>query len=365
MSNATGIAALARPEIRALEPYRPRPRPDGVLIDNNESPYSPPDVAGDLAGNMNRYPVMPLALRRRMASYYRVDDAQLLLTRGSDDGIDAIVRTFCRAGEDNIIVTPPTFGMYAVAAQLQGASVREIPLQEDFCYPVDEVTAAITDTTRLVFVCSPNNPTGAAVPLEDIGRLCGAARGNAIVVVDEAYGEFMAQDSAATLLNKFDNLAVLRTTSKGLALAGARLGVLLGNEELVDLVQRVLPPYPLPTPTLEAAMRVFADGAIEIARRRAGELVERRAEIAQALATLPNVMHVHPSDANYLMVEFTDAESVARMLAGAGVIVRAFTAARLSNALRISIGTAGEMRLLLEVLKEMNQGGQPCARSSS
>lgn len=358
MNDTSGIASLARPEIRALEPYRPRPRPDGVLIDNNESPYSPPDVAGDLALDMNRYPVTPSALRKRMADYYGVDEAQLLLTRGSDDGIDALLRTFCRAGEDGIIVTPPTFGMYAVAAQVQGAMVREIPLEDDFSYPVDAVTAAFSDTTaladstRLVFACSPNNPTGKAVPLADIRKLCVAAHGKAIVVVDEAYGEFMAQDSAATLLDEFNNLAVLRTASKGLALAGARLGALLANAELLDLVQRVLPPYPLPTPTLEAAMRVFADGAIDIARRRACELVERRAEISEVLAGMPNVIRVWPSDANYLLVEFDDVQRVAERLSGAGVVVRAFTAPRLANALRISIGTASEMRCLLDVLAD-------------
>ncbi|MDX1443235.1 MAG: aminotransferase class I/II-fold pyridoxal phosphate-dependent enzyme, partial [Gammaproteobacteria bacterium] len=275
-------------------------------------------------------------------------------TRGSDDGIDALCRTFCRAGADGVIVTPPTFGMYAVSARIQGADVREIPLREDFSYPVDEVAAAIDDGTRMVFACSPNNPTGNTVPLDDIRRLCEAASGRALVIVDEAYGEFMAQESAATLIPEFENLAVLRTASKGMALAGARLGFLLGSATLVDLVQRVLPPYPLPTPTLQAARRTYSDGALDIAARRAKELMARRDELSAVLAGNPAVKKVWPSDANYLLVEFSDAAAVSKVLREKGILVRAFDTPRLANSLRISVGSAAENRALLEALAKID-----------
>lgn len=346
------IARLARPEIRELEPYRPGRRREGILLDNNESPWSPPDAGGDPAPDMNRYPSVPAGLLDRAAAYYGVDESQLLLTRGSDDGIDALLRTFCRPGVDGIIVSPPTFGMYAMSARIQGADVVEIESAADFEYPLDAVIDACDENTRLVFACSPNNPTGNVIPPDDIHELCEALDGRALVVVDEAYGEFMQQPSAASLLDDFDNLVVLRTLSKGLALAGARIGVLLADPAVLDLVQRVLPPYPIPTPSIQAALRVFADDALLLARQRAEELVARREELAAELASLRQVRRVYPAEANYLLVEFDSAGEAADHLAQGGVKVRGFGAGRLRNCLRISIGTEAETRRLLELLVE-------------
>jgi histidinol-phosphate aminotransferase len=346
------ITELARPEIRELEAYRPTMPDEAVLLNNNESPWPPPDISNEFMPAMNRYPFIPRELRQRMAAYYGVSDEQLLLTRGSDDGIDALLRTFCRAGIDNIIVSSPTFGMYAISAHIQGARVTDIPLTDEFDYRLPEVIRAVDDSTRLVFICSPNNPSGNAIPLDTIRAACDALRDRAIVVVDEAYGDFLSQPAAVSLLDDFDNLVVLRTVSKGLALAGARIGVVLASEEIIDLVQRVLPPYPLPTPSIQAAMRAFSDGALAIARKRITELRERRDELAASLRKLACVRRAYPSDANFLLVEFSDAERVATVLRTSGILARGFDSPRLKHCLRISIGTAGEMRDLRSALKK-------------
>lgn len=356
------VTELARPEILELEPYRPavleqgtpgKAVPDNVLLNNNESPWTPPDIDNEFMPAMNRYPLIPSDLRQRMAAYYNVSNEQLLLTRGSDDGIDALLRTFCRSGIDNIIVSSPTFGMYALSARIQGAGVTDVPLSDAFDYQLQDVIDAADDATRLVFICSPNNPSGNAISLQTIRAACEAMRGSAIVVVDEAYGDFLLQAGASELLDEFDNLVVLRTVSKGLALAGARLGVMLASAEIIDLVQRVLPPYPLPTPSIEAALRVFSDGALSIARKRIVEIRERRDELATSLRQLACVRHVYPSDANFLLVEFDAIDFVTGLLRTAGIHVRSFDSPRLKNALRISIGTAGEMRVLQAALEKM------------
>lgn len=353
--NDFAIEALARPEIRALQAYRPRRREQDVLLDSNESPW-PPAGQPDGPGALNRYPFLPPELRQRVAACYGVAADRVLLTRGSDDGIDALLRTFCRAGTDSVIITPPTFGMYAISARIQAAELREIPLQEDFGFPVDQVCAALGDSVRLVFACSPNNPTGGVVPLADIRRLCEAARGSAIVVVDEAYAEFMQQPSACSLLPEFDNLVVLRTASKALALAGARFGVLLGAPQLVDFVQRVLPPYPLPTASIDMAMQAYSPAALALAAERSEELKARREELAASLAELPAVRRVQPSDANFLLVEITAAARLVAELADEGICLRSFDDPRLADCLRISIGTAAETARLLASLQRRTAG---------
>lgn len=352
------ITELARPEIRELKPYRPTAlssvtQGNTVLLNNNESPWTPPDIDNEFMPAMNRYPSISPELRQRMVAYYGVRGDQLLLTRGSDDGIDALLRTFCRAGIDNIIVSSPTFGMYALSARIQGAGVVDVPLSDTFDYRLNSVVDAADDMTRLVFICSPNNPSGNSIALQTIRAACEALQGRAIVVVDEAYGDFLSQSGASCLLDDFDNLVVLRTVSKGLALAGARVGVLLASAEIIDLVQRVLPPYPLPTPSIEAVFRAFSDGALAIASKRIAETRERRDETAMSLRQLACVRHVYPSDSNFLLVEFDSVNFVKDLLRTAGIHVRGFDSPRLENALRISIGTASEMRALLAVLEKM------------
>jgi histidinol-phosphate aminotransferase len=335
-----------RPEILELETYDPL-RGTGVALDNNENPWPPPG----LVDGINRYPEQPpRELLRRMAGYYAVGDDSVLPTRGSDDAIDALVRCGCRPGRDAVLVMPPTFGMYAVSAAIQGAAVVEVPLGEGFDLPYDDLLRA-REGVKIVFLCSPNNPTGQAIPNERVAAICAAWAGWALVVVDEAYAEFMRQPSATSLLPRFGNLAVLRTLSKGLALAGARVGALLASREIVSLVRKVLPPYLLPSPSVAAAQAALSGSALDIAQARIARIVRERDAVASALAGHPGVRRVFPSDANFVFAEFTDANAVHARLQAAGIRVRAFGSARIANCLRISIGSPAENRALLDALE--------------
>ncbi|HEX7325172.1 MAG TPA: aminotransferase class I/II-fold pyridoxal phosphate-dependent enzyme, partial [Rhodanobacteraceae bacterium] len=236
------VLDLARPEIRALAAYssaRMEARGGSICLNANESPWPP---FGSSA-NWNRYPdAQPAALVQRLADLYAVKPDEVLVGRGSDEGIDLLVRAFCTAYRDAILISPPTFGMYAVCARAQGAGVIEVPLRRDFSVDTDALLAAITPAVKLVFVCAPNNPTGAAVARGTILRLAAALDGRALLVVDEAYVEFAAPkaDSVATAIARHPNLVVLRTLSKAYALAGVRIGALLAAAPIVALLRKLM-----------------------------------------------------------------------------------------------------------------------------
>ena len=249
------VLDLARPEIRAMQPYssaRMEASGGDVFLNANESAWAP---VGDDGLGCNRYPEpQPAALVDALAALYGVRREQLLVGRGSDEAIDLLVRAFCRAGRDAILIQPPTFGMYAVCARVQDAGVVEVPLAADFTLDVDAVLAALTPAVKLVFICTPNNPTGQPVPRAAVERLAQALSGRALLVVDEAYVEFCDAGSVADLIDRYDNLAVLRTLSKAWALAGVRIGSLLANAEVIALLRRIMAPYPLPLPSVDAAL---------------------------------------------------------------------------------------------------------------
>lgn len=346
------IVAIARPEIRAMTPYSSaRMEADGgaVMLNANELPWSPANTT------LNRYPdPQPKALVESFAELYGVRTGNVLIGRGSDEAIDLLVRAFCRAGDDAIIVCPPTFGMYGVCARVQNACVIEVPLTAAFDLDVDALLSAVTPSCKLVFLCSPNNPTGNAIPIRDIERIATVLADRALVVVDEAYIEFSDAQSAATLLASHSNVAVLRTLSKAYGLAGARIGCVLGDAEVIDLLRRIQAPYPLPTPCIDIALRAMNRDA----RSRASEAVKlvrsERERMARALVDSTEVL-VMPSDANFLCVRFPDGPATYRRLLGQGIVVRNVGAYRgLKNCLRISIGTPEENDRLLRALVEMS-----------
>jgi len=346
------VLDLARPEIRALTPYSSARMEAGaaaVMLNANESPWPPP---GDDGCALNRYPdPQPAALRARLAQLYGVREDQLLVGRGSDEAIDLLVRAFCRPGRDAIAISPPTFGMYAVCAGVQDATVETLPLDGAFRLDVDAVLAGLSDAVKLVFVCSPNNPTGGLVPLADIQRLAAALADRALVIVDEAYLEFAEADSAATVLDRHANLGVLRTLSKAWALAGARIGCLLADPEVIGLLRRIMAPYPLPTPSVRAALAALdADGERRMHERTA-TLVSERESLATALSGLSGIRRVYPSRANFLTVSLDDAAGAYRTLAAQGIVVRDVGRyPGLAGCLRFSIGTPEENAHLLEAL---------------
>ncbi|QCO67801.1 histidinol-phosphate transaminase [Luteimonas yindakuii] len=321
-------------------------------LNANEAPW--PNAA-DVDGACRRYPEpQPQALVDALAALYRVDGAQLLVGRGSDEAIDLLVRATCRPGVDAVLATPPVFGMYAVAARLQGAAFVEVPLVEgaggfmpDLVRVVD---IARERRARIVFLCSPANPTGAAIAAEAIARVAEALRGQALVVVDEAYAEFSSQVSALGLLAAHENLVVLRTLSKAHALAGARVGVAIGHPQLIALLRRCQAPYPLPVPSVALACAALSAGALCETQRRIEAVCSERTRLFDGLLRAPGVRRVYPSDGNFLLVRCIDAEGAFAGLLAAGIVVRDQRgAAQLGDALRISIGTPEQNDRVLDV----------------
>lgn len=348
------VLELARAEIRALQPYssaRMEASGGQIWLNANESAWPPTGASG---AGCNRYPEpQPPALIDALAALYGVRREQLLVGRGSDEAIDLLLRAFCRAGQDAIVINPPTFGMYAVSARIQGAAVIESPLATDFTLDVDALLATLTPAVKLVFVCTPNNPTGQSVPRVMIERLAQALSGRALLVVDEAYIEFSDVPSVSDLLDRYEHLAVLRTLSKAWALAGARIGSLLAAPEVIQLLRRIMAPYPLPQPCVQAALEALsAEG-----QRNAGAHMDcvrsERTRMASALMDLSGVRQVLPSQANFLAVRFDDASRVYQGLLAAGVVVRDVRKyPNLGDALRITIGTPEENARVLDLLQE-------------
>jgi histidinol-phosphate aminotransferase len=326
-----------------------------ILLNANESPWA---AAGDTLG-LNRYPdPQPPALLARLAELYGVAPECLLVGRGSDEAIDLLVRALCRAGQDSVLISPPTFGMYQVCARVQGAEVLRVPLrpEDGFVLDVDAALAAVTSNTRIVFVCSPNNPTGQLVPRAALERLVQALRGRALLVIDEAYAEFADDPAGIPLTRGNDHVAVLRTLSKAYALAGARIGVLIADPALLRVLRAIMAPYPLPTPSVDAALRALAPSALALAQSRIGLVREERRRMAQALSALPGVRAVLPSDANFLAVLFDDAQAVYRAALAAGIVLRVPTAGvGLDGYLRLSIGTPSENDAVLALLRSRKE----------
>ncbi|HET6433464.1 histidinol-phosphate transaminase [Dyella sp.] len=346
------VLDLARAEIRAMQPYssaRMEASGGQILLNANESAWAP---FGEAGAGCHRYPdPQPAVLVDALAALYGVGRDQLLVGRGSDEAIDLLVRAFCRAGEDAILIQPPTFGMYAVCARIQNAAVIEAPLAADFTLDVDTVLAAVTPAVKLVFVCTPNNPTGQVIPLAAVERLAQALAGRALLIVDEAYVEFANARSMAGLIDRHEHVGILRTLSKAWALAGARIGTLLANAEVIALLRRIMPPYPLPLPCVDAALAALSPAGQAQARGHIAEIKAERARMRTAIAALPGVREVLPSQANFLAVRFDDAGAIYQRLLAAGIVVRDVRRyPNLGDALRITIGTAEENARVLDVL---------------
>lgn len=346
----TDILQLARPEIRSLKPYQHATwAPTLERLHANEMPWAPGQQAQPLG--LNRYPEpQPRELIERLAQLYEVAPENVLAGRGSDEGIDLLVRAFCRAGQDSILISPPTFGMYQVSASIQGAGVVSVPLdqQRGFALDADAVLAAWQENVKLVFVCSPNNPTGNLVPRATIETLCQRLAGRALVVVDEAYIEFAGSDSLSRELPRFDNLVVLRTLSKAYALAGARCGAVLAHADIIELLSRVITPYALPIQTIANVLEFTAATHLQEVQRRIAQILQQRDWLSAQLAGLALIDKVWPSDANFLLVDCTDADAVLQAAIAAGLIIRdPRSQPGLGTCLRISIGTPQQNQRLV------------------
>jgi histidinol-phosphate aminotransferase len=346
--------ALARPELAALPAYR---RGDDAALrarlDANEVPWRP---AGDRSRpGLNRYPpVRAIALEARWAERLGVAPESMLATRGSDEAIDLLVRAFCRPERDAILVLPPTFAMYALAARIQGAGVIEVRRRraEGFALDLAAIERRLA-SVKLLFVPSPDNPTGRLVRADELEALAALTAGRALLVVDEAYAEFAGGESAVRRLSEWPHLVVLRTLSKAHALAGARCGAAVASAELVDLLARILPPFPLGARSIEAALAQLAPAALETTARRVAALVASRERLARRLAALPEVRRVFPSAANFLLVAFADRAAAQAALERRGVATRAYVEPQLADCLRITVGSAADNRAVVGALAEL------------
>ncbi len=345
--------SIARPDILAVEPYEHAAwDPTLERMHANELPWRGNGDAS-VAG-LNRYPEpQPRELVAQLASLYEQPAAQVLVTRGSDEAIDLLTRAFCRAGTDQVVVCPPTFGMYAVCARIQGAGVVRVPLDQahDFAFDVAAVLAACTPTVKLVYVCSPNNPTGNLIPEATILHLASQLAGRALLVVDEAYIEFADEPSCARQLATHPWLVVLRTLSKAYALAGARCGVVLAHADVVALLRRIVEPYNMAQLSVEAVLRALQPAARATTLERVALIRAERTALAAALAQSAGVSRVWPSAANFLLVEFTDPQQAFERACEAGLLVRDVRRQPgLDRALRITVGTPEQNQRLLAAL---------------
>lgn len=370
------VVSLVRPELLKRVAYvAASPERTAIRLHANENPWSIESAdatsgsdAWQGASNsdqhtntnereLNRYPSpRPADLAEAMADYYAVNVEQVLPVRGSDDGIDLLMRAFCSAGTDSITISSPTFGMYKASAEVQGAAIVDVPLLEQAgVFSLDyEATVEAARRSKLLFICTPNNPTAHSVPRSVIESLCSDLEGDCMVIVDEAYIEFSNRRSAAELLSQHTNLVVLRTLSKAFGAAGIRCGAVLAHPQIISVLQSISTPYALATPVVELAVAGFQPDALVRLRNRCRFLVEHSAQLAEALNDHPLVEQVYPGDANFLLVRFRECSQVYQSLLEANILVRDFSTAKgCKDCLRISVGQETDNRAVLAALDQL------------
>lgn len=340
------LQSLVRPNIWNLQPYSSaRSEFQGtatVFIDANENPWNPP---------YNRYPdPLQRTLKARIAEVKGVPEASIFTGNGSDEAIDLLLRIFCEPGVDNIVAIDPSYGMYQVAADINNVACRKVLLRTDFSLDVDALLAAADAQTKLIFLCSPNNPTGNSLDRQEIVRLLHTFEG--IVVVDEAYIDFASQPSFLPELENYPNLVVLQTLSKAWGGAALRLGMAFASPAIIGLFNKVKYPYNVNLPAQREALALLNKPEQMEAQRQ--KVLEERERLRQAFEAAPFQYKVYPSDANFLLVEVGRANEIYAALVEKGVIVRNRNSVSLCRGcLRITVGTVDENTLLLQALEEV------------
>lgn len=353
------LLSLLRPHYRSLQGYvsagmEADKSADLVFLNANENPYELPGLEG-----YSRYPEpQPKALRDAYADLYDIEAGRIVMTRGADEAIAVLTKLFCEPGADQIMICPPTFGMYGVNAATMPAGVVSVPLrQETGTFHLDcESMVNRLDACKLVFLCSPNNPTGGSFRAEDLTTVIEAARGRALVVLDETYIEFAEAESFTRALSTTPHLVILRTLSKSYALAGMRMGSMLcGNTQLAALVrEKGLDAYPLPQASVDAALHVTKPAIQAQARENINRIVRERDRVAAQLKAHPSVTHVYPSDANFLLVTLPKARAFVQACAAQGIIIRDFSGKEETReCVRLSIGRPAENDRVLAILDQL------------
>lgn len=350
MNKRIDIDKLVRQNILELKPYRSA-RDDfnsGILLDANENAFGAP-FKNEM--ELNRYP-MPYQeeLRAKIAKFRNVTTKNVFVGVGSDEAIDLLFRIFCTPGKDRVLVTPPTYGMYKVSAAINDVAVDEALLTPDFQLNVQETLAKVQPETKLLFLCSPNNPTGNNLDPKDILEIIDTFKG--IVVLDEAYIDFSEQDSFTKKILIANNLVILQTMSKAFGLAGIRLGVAIASPKIIDFMLKVKAPYNINKLTSQTALKVF--GHLNEIKANVDLIKNEREKIIEQLNSIPEVKKVYPTDANFLIFKIENSMEIYTKLAAEGVVIRyRGNEPHCENCLRLTIGTSYENRRFIESLKKV------------
>ncbi|WP_183561177.1 histidinol-phosphate transaminase [Mucilaginibacter sp. SP1R1] len=342
------INNILRENIKNLTPYSSaRDEYQGeasVFLDANENAFGSP-----LAQQFNRYPdPLQYAVKKRLTEIKGVPPRNIFLGNGSDEAIDILFRSFCNPGTDNVIIVPPTYGMYQVSANINDVEARKVLLTEDYQLNLEGIAEAIDEHTKLIFICSPNNPTGNSINRADVETLL--TNFNGLVIVDEAYINFSRQKTFIQELTEYANLVVLQTLSKAWGLAGLRVGMAFASEEIIEVMNKVKPPYNVNEASQQLALEALAN--IDQVNSWIKETLIQRDKLVLALKNFDFVLDIYPSDANFILVKTTDANSIYNFLVGKGIIIRNRSKVELcEGCLRITVGTPDENTLLLQTLQ--------------
>lgn len=342
------IKKLLRPHLQAFQAYASARTEytgtEAIFLDANENPIG--SASGDA---YNRYPnPLQTKVKQAVAALKKVEKSQIFIGNGSDEAIDLLYRAFCEPGRDNVIVCPPTYGMYETSAQLNNVGLREVLMTPDFQLDVPAILEAVDEYTRMIFICSPNNPTGNLLYSEDIKWILKTFKG--LVVIDEAYIDFAESDSWITRLNLHPNMVVLQTLSKAWGMAGIRVGMAFANPELIGVLNAIKPPYNVSEPAQQLALKALAN--ITSHHMMIAEIVEQRHRLEEALPAFAFISKVFASDANFLLVRTDDPDRLYQYLISRKIIVRNRNKAPLcAGCVRITIGTAKENDALLAALE--------------
>eukprot|EP00903_Cladosiphon_okamuranus_P007592 g7365.t1 len=352
------LTSLVRSNIQELTPYRCArdDYSDGVLLDANENSFGPALVPtqGNLSLeglSLNRYPdPKQLEVKAFLAEMRGVRPEQIFVGVGSDEAIDLLIRVFCTPGKDTIIVTPPTYGMYKVCAKVNDVEVQEVPLTPDYDVVVSKVLRAATRSSKLLFLCSPGNPTGKSVPASVVRDIV-AGGFDGIIVVDEAYVDFSDKESACSLVDELDRVVVLQTLSKAFGMAAIRMGFAYANEHIIQHMNNIKAPYNVNRLSQEVAVRALADQRLY--QENIAAILKERIRLQETLRRLSFVKEVKESDANFFLVQVDHAQEIYKRMADNGVVVR-FRGNELhcKDCLRLTVGTAEENDRMLELLEE-------------
>lgn len=341
-----------------IMPYQSARRIGGsgeVWLNANELAFSYEGYQID-SSEYHRYPELRSPqLFQRYADYAGVKTDQLLCVRGADEGIELMIRTFCNPGVDKILITPPTYGMYQVSADIHGVEVIEAPRRPGF--DLDPGAMKSAGEVKLVYICSPNNPTGNLSSHEEFVDLLSYYRDTALVVVDEAYMEFYPQGSPEKLLAQFDNLVLIRTLSKAFGLAAVRCGFVIAHSDVIELLSKVIAPYPLPEPVEQIAIQALSPEGIARMQRNVEQIDENRKLLVEHLENIDGIEEIYKSYGNFVMVRFTDEQQALELLARDGIVVRApYATGMTKNCQRISIGTENEIKRVITALEGLTEG---------